>query len=75
MLLIGDNLNDLSNAFERKSVAERLAEVDKARQMFGRKFIVLPNAMYGDWESAIYEYQRLTEAQKAEKRAAALELP
>ncbi|HEX8637009.1 MAG TPA: 5'-nucleotidase, lipoprotein e(P4) family [Pyrinomonadaceae bacterium] len=75
VLLIGDNLNDLSNVFERKSVADRFAEVDKARQMFGAKFIVLPNAMYGDWESAIYEYQRLTEPQKAEKRAAALELP
>lgn len=75
VLLIGDNLNDLSNVFERKSVADRLTEVDKMREMFGRKFIVLPNAMYGDWESAIYEYQRLTEAQKAEKRAAALELP
>jgi 5'-nucleotidase (lipoprotein e(P4) family) len=75
VLLIGDNLNDLSNVFERKSVADRLAEVDKTREIFGGKFIVLPNAMYGDWESAIYEYQRLTEAQKAEKRAAALELP
>lgn len=75
VLLIGDNLNDLSNVFERKSVADRLTEVDRTREMFGRKFIVLPNAMYGDWESAIYEYQRLTEAQKAEKRSDALELP
>jgi 5'-nucleotidase (lipoprotein e(P4) family) len=75
VILIGDNLNDLSNVFERKSVADRLAEVDKMREIFGGKFIVLPNAMYGDWESAIYEYQRLTEAQKAAKRAAALELP
>jgi 5'-nucleotidase (lipoprotein e(P4) family) len=75
VLLLGDNLNDLSNVFERKSVADRLIEVDKMREKFGRKFIVLPNAMYGDWESAIYEYQRLTETQKAEKRAAALELP
>jgi predicted secreted acid phosphatase len=43
--------------------------------MWGKKWIVLPNAMYGTWENAIYEHQRLTEAQKAEKRAAALELP
>lgn len=73
-LLIGDNLDDLANVFERKSVADRFAEVDKTREMFGRKFIVLPNAMYGTWESAIYEYGRgLTEAQKTEKRANALE--
>lgn len=74
-VLLGDNLNDLSNVFERKSVADRFAEVDKLKNDFGSRFIVLPNAMYGDWESAIYEYQRLTEAQKTEKRANALELP
>jgi len=73
VLLIGDNLNDLSNVFERKSVADRFAEVDKTREMFGRKFIVLPNAMYGDWESAIYEYKRVSEAEKKRIRAAALQ--
>jgi len=75
VLLVGDNLDDFTSAFEKKSIADRFGEADKARDMWGRKFIVLPNAMYGTWENAIYEYQRLTEAQKAEKRAAALELP
>lgn len=75
VMLVGDNLDDFASAFERKSVADRFAEVDKARDQWGNNFIVLPNAMYGTWENAIYEYQRLTEAQKAEKRAAALELP
>jgi len=73
VLLMGDNLNDLSNVFERKSVDERFAEVDKTRELFGRKYIVLPNAMYGDWESAIYEYGRLSEVEKTAKRANALE--
>lgn len=73
--LMGDNLDDFSNVFERKSVIERFAEVDKAKAMFGGKFIALPNAMYGSWENAIYEYGRLNEVQKAEKRASALELP
>ena len=73
VLLMGDNLNDLSNVFERKSVDERFAEVDKIRELFGRKYIVLPNAMYGDWESAIYEYGRLSEVEKTAKRANALE--
>jgi 5'-nucleotidase (lipoprotein e(P4) family) len=75
VMLIGDNLDDFTSAFERKSVADRFAETDRVKDLWGRKFIVLPNAMYGTWENAIYEYQRLTEAQKAEKRAAALELP
>ena len=73
VLLIGDNLNDLSNVFERKSVADRFAEVDKMREKFGKKFIVLPNAMYGDWETAIYEYKRASEAEKKKIRAAALQ--
>jgi len=75
VMLIGDNLDDFTSAFEKKSVADRFAEVEKARTEFGNRFIVLPNAMYGTWENAIYEYGRLTESQKAEKRAAALELP
>ncbi len=75
VILIGDNLDDLSNVFERKSIADRFSDVDKIKNDWGKRWIVLPNAMYGTWESAIYEYGRLTDAQKAEKRAAALELP
>jgi len=75
VMLVGDNLDDFTSAFERKSIADRFAETEKAQAEFGRRFIVLPNAMYGTWENAIYEYGRLTDAQKAEKRAAALELP
>ena len=75
ILLMGDNLDDFSNVFERKSVADRFAEVEKAHDLWGKRFIVLPNAMYGTWESSVYNYERLTEAQKAEKRAVALELP
>ncbi len=76
VMLIGDNLNDFSDIFEDKSITDRFAETDKAKELWGTKFIVLPNAMYGDWENAIYEYNRtLTDAQKKEKRANALELP
>lgn len=75
VILMGDNLNDHADFFERKSVADRFAETDRVRDLWGNRFIVLPNAMYGDWENAVYEYQRLTEVQKAEKRAAALVLP
>jgi len=75
VMLIGDNLDDFTSTFERKSISDRFTETDKVKDLWGRKFIVLPNAMYGTWENAVYEYQRLTEAQKAEKRAAALEMP
>lgn len=75
VLLMGDNLDDFSDVFEKRSVEARFAEVDKLQNIWGKKFIVLPNAMYGTWESAVYEYGRLSEAQKTQKRADSLELP
>jgi 5'-nucleotidase (lipoprotein e(P4) family) len=56
IMLIGDNLNDFSELFEKKSVEERFQMADKHREDFGNIFIVLPNAMYGEWESALYNY-------------------
>jgi 5'-nucleotidase (lipoprotein e(P4) family) len=73
IMFIGDSLNDLSVVFEGKSTAERFAEVEKAKDLWGTKFIVIPNIMYGAWESAIYEGQRLNDAEKKAKRIEALE--
>ena len=75
VFFIGDNLDDHSNVFERKSVADRFAEVDKAKDLFGKRYIILPNAMYGTWEGAIYDYKSLTDTEKTAKRVNALELP
>ncbi|MEO6655144.1 MAG: 5'-nucleotidase, lipoprotein e(P4) family [Pyrinomonadaceae bacterium] len=75
VLLMGDNLDDFSNVFEKRTIAERFGEVDRIKSDWGKHWIVLPNAMYGTWENAIYEYGSLTEPQKTEKRAAAMELP
>jgi 5'-nucleotidase (lipoprotein e(P4) family) len=72
VLLMGDNLNDHAQQFEKKSIADRFAEVDKAKDSWGTKFIVLPNAMYGEWENAIYNYKRPNEAEKAAARNSAL---
>ncbi|CAN5404096.1 5'-nucleotidase, lipoprotein e(P4) family [soil metagenome] len=72
--LIGDNLNDLADVYENKSVAARFDEVEKAKALYGNKFIVIPNAMYGDWENAIYK-DDTSNATKTVKRANALELP
>lgn len=73
VLLMGDNLNDFSNVFERKSIADRFSEVDKAREIFGKRFIVLPNVMYGDWENALYDYKNLSDAEKTARRNSLLQ--
>lgn len=73
VLLLGDNLNDLASVFEGKSVEGRAAEVDQLKDQFGSKFIVLPNPVYGAWESAVYGYRHnLSEQQKDSIRLAAL---
>lgn len=73
VLLMGDNLNDFADVFENaKTVNARMTATDQNKARFGKNFIVLPNPMYGDWENAIYEYQRLGEEEKAAKRKAAL---
>jgi 5'-nucleotidase (lipoprotein e(P4) family) len=70
VLLMGDNLNDFAEVFEEsKTVAARLAATEQNKDQFGTRFIVLPNPLYGDWESAIYDYNfKLTEEEKAAKR-------
>jgi 5'-nucleotidase (lipoprotein e(P4) family) len=71
VLLMGDNLNDFSDVFEKsKTVAIRIEAVERNKNLFGARFIVLPNPMYGDWENAIYDYNfKLTEAEKSAKRS------
>jgi 5'-nucleotidase (lipoprotein e(P4) family) len=70
VLLVGDNLNDFAEVFDTsRTVAERLAAVERNKDQFGSRFIILPNVMYGDWESSIYGYDsKLTEEEKAAKR-------
>ncbi len=53
--LMGDNLNDFLSVFRKKSIADRFAETDKIKDLWGKKFIVLPNPTYGEWEGAIYK--------------------
>lgn len=51
VMLLGDNLSDFLSAFRSNSIKERNQLVDDLKEAFGKKFIVLPNPMYGDWET------------------------
>ncbi len=69
ILLIGDNLTDFSDLFEKKPVQQRFEIADSLRNEFGHHFIMLPNAMYGDWENALYHYDHsLSQERKSELR-------
>lgn len=71
-LLCGDNLNDFSEAFERKLEFERNDEVERLKSEFGKRFIILPNPMYGDWEYAILGYDTLPDSTRARRRLEAV---
>ena len=66
VLLLGDSLTDFSSLFDNhKSEKERAAAVETLKSEFGKRFIVLPNVGYGDWESAIFDYKYdLTQEQR-----------
>ncbi|REA55971.1 5'-nucleotidase, lipoprotein e(P4) family [Dyadobacter luteus] len=64
-LLIGDNLGDFSQLFDKKPEGERNSNVAGVAGDFGKKFIVLPNPVYGDWENTLYQFKYdLKKAQK-----------
>ncbi|MFT4094779.1 MAG: 5'-nucleotidase, lipoprotein e(P4) family [Niabella sp.] len=65
VLFIGDNLADFSALFDKKNADERAVTVTANKEEFGKRFIILPNPNYGDWESALYQFNyKLTPAQK-----------
>jgi len=67
VMLMGDNLNDFLNIFAEKSVEDRFIETDKLKNEWGKKFIVLPNPMYGEWEGAVIDYKYGASAEEKNK--------
>lgn len=49
LLLVGDNLADLSGIYEKRGPDHGFGAVDADRRLFGTRYIVLPNPMYGNW--------------------------
>ncbi|OQP31896.1 5'-nucleotidase, lipoprotein e(P4) family [Pantoea latae] len=73
VLYVGDNLNDFGAATWHQGNAQRRAFVSQNHQRFGTQFIVLPNPLYGDWESGMAEnYNKLTPQQQLSTRDAQL---
>lgn len=73
IMMFGDNLLDFTDDWAHKSIEQRFFITDSLRHKFGTEYFVLPNAMYGDWEGAIYNYDfGLDEAVKYRLRMNAL---
>lgn len=73
VIFCGDNLGDFSFAFENRNPQAHIDSVNKYKEEFGKRFIVLPNPMYGDWEKPIYSLKNMTEAQRDSARKALLQ--
>ncbi|MBK0384025.1 5'-nucleotidase, lipoprotein e(P4) family [Pedobacter sp. SD-b] len=72
VMLLGDNLNDFAEVFEKKTINQRFQSTDDFRKEWGNKFIVLPNPVYGEWENALYNYD--FKLSPEEKKATRLQL-
>lgn len=55
LLLLGDNLTDFAQVFDKQPMDVRDKNVEALRQQWGSQYIVFPNSLYGDWESALYK--------------------
>ncbi|MFO7843053.1 MAG: 5'-nucleotidase, lipoprotein e(P4) family [Bacteroidales bacterium] len=73
ILLIGDNLGDFSEIFEDRSQNFGFNAVEENKELFGKKFILLPNSMYGAWENPVFpSNQKLSDKEKYKLRKDAL---
>ena len=57
LLYFGDNLGDYKGVFDKQTTAGRDSLVHRYAMDFGKQFIVLPNAVYGEWMGALINYR------------------
>jgi len=77
VLFFGDNLGDFSDIYYHPDGKTAYEKVLEQPELFGTKFIILPNPMYGSWESEIYKNNsdgKLTKNQKKIKSLRSFEL-
>lgn len=73
LLLIGDSLTDFDAVFADRGQNFGFEAVDDHRHLFGDRFLILPNPMYGTWESSLHNAAvDVSPGQQADKRRRAL---
>ncbi|WP_372754864.1 5'-nucleotidase, lipoprotein e(P4) family [Labilibaculum sp.] len=69
LIFAGDNLGDFDEFLEDRSTNFGFSRVDKMQAEFGKRFIVLPNPMYGSWEQEVMKNdQKLSPLEKENLR-------
>ncbi len=75
IMYLGDNLRDFDENFKYAENMNRNDSVEAHKDLFGSKYIVFPNPMYGEWEKAAYKGDfGKTDNEKRKMRTDALEL-
>ncbi len=71
LLFVGDNLGDFEQVFEKRTNNFGFKDVDSLKHLFGERYIMLPNPMYGEWEKTIYngEYPNAKKRNELRKNA------
>ncbi|KEI01299.1 5'-nucleotidase, lipoprotein e(P4) family [Clostridium botulinum] len=64
VMYCGDNLGDFPEYTARKTPNVRKEVVNKVKNKFGEYYIILPNAVYGDFEASLYNWN----FQKSDKK-------
>jgi 5'-nucleotidase (lipoprotein e(P4) family) len=67
VLLVGDDLNDFVPA-KPMSLQQRLDLLEKYSSLWGERWILLSNPLYGSWEGALFDYQNGLSRQEMLKR-------
>lgn len=68
VLYLGDNLPDFHSYYDKKPMEEREKVTVGFAAEFGKRFIVLPNPNYGDWESSLYNYRHQITKEEMDKK-------
>jgi 5'-nucleotidase (lipoprotein e(P4) family) len=68
-LLLGDKLDDFHEVFEQKvPTKERANLLEQQKDKIGSTYILVPNPMYGKWETSLYGYRSIGSTEKMKIR-------
>lgn len=56
IILMGDDYNDFTYLGKNPTPADRVMKSAEHSKMWGKKWILMPNPLYGNWEKSLYQY-------------------